>query len=156
MFAGALFPSGSDGEVAWPRVDLFDGRADSLPGGASFSVDFDLGAPEESPSLPHVTLTFILGSPDPFGSAICADTRSVHGRFGVTIGELEARKASLSRSTGATRTALVEERIAANPISGAVLPQPVLRPYKLNPSRAWSSVETRIHATIRGFRAAAS
>lgn len=67
-----------------PRSDLSDYWADPLAGSASFSLNLDVGPPDESPSSLNATLTFFVENPGP---NVC---------FRPAIGELTAGKAGLS------------------------------------------------------------
>src|SRR6266540_5957430 len=62
MFAGGSFVGTFGGELASPEVDLWNQGVDPLAGSVSFSSDSDPRL-EEFPSIPSVTLTFMLGSP---------------------------------------------------------------------------------------------
>ena len=97
MFPGGLLPGAFDGDGVSPEVGLWDGRDDPLAQGSSFSLNFHLGSQDESPALPHATLTFILGSSIPFGSTVGAVMGSVYRSFALATAELAAGKATLFR-----------------------------------------------------------
>ena len=82
MLTSGLPSSLVDSEMASLEVSCWNGAIEALEGRASFSLNFDLGAPDDSRSEPGITLTSFLESP---GQNVW---------FHPTVGELIAGKAA--------------------------------------------------------------
>ncbi len=96
MLTEGLLSNLFEGDVVPPKAEPWAGRVDSFAGSLSFSLTFDLGAQDESPSSQYVTLAFILGSPSRVGSAIDAVVGTFDASFWLAAAELAAGKARVS------------------------------------------------------------